>query len=128
MLIESFRKFYFLTSDLGLTGNDSEESVSPSFVRALLQGVVLALKSRVQRRGHSLKFYLLIVVIVTFTTAMIFRVYDAYLQGDVWLAFSRRSDVGYPIAQILALIALATLLYLRFGLKKTGSLKEKRDR
>ncbi|MDI6905298.1 MAG: hypothetical protein QMD13_07420 [Candidatus Bathyarchaeia archaeon] len=75
-----------------------------------------------------MKFYLLIVVIVTFTTAMIFRVYDAYLQGDVWLAFSRRSDVGYPIAQILALIALATLLYLRFGLKKTGSLKEKRDR
>lgn len=79
---------------------------------------MFALKSQVQRRRRSLKFYLLIVVIVTFTAAMIVRVYDAYLQGDVWLAFSRRSDVGYPIAHILALIAFATLLYVRFGLKK----------
>jgi hypothetical protein len=65
-----------------------------------------------------LKFYLLIAVAVLYVAAMIFRIYDAYLQGDVWLAFSRRSDVGYPTAHILALIALIVLLYAIFGLKK----------
>ena len=73
---------------------------------------------RCSKRRNSLQFYLFIIVIITFTAAMIVRVYDAYLQGDVWLAFSRRSDVGYPIAHILGLIALATLLYAKFGLKR----------
>jgi hypothetical protein len=48
----------------------------------------------------------------SFTLAMIVRVLDAYMQGDIWLAFSRRSNVGWPAAQILALIALASLIYL----------------
>jgi len=86
---------------------------------ALPRGLHLALKDHVQKRRHCLKFYLLIAVVVTFTAAMIVRVYDAYLQGDIWLALSRRSDVGYPMAHILALIALATLLYTMFGLKRT---------
>jgi hypothetical protein len=76
------------------------------------------LKDQFQRQKHSLKFYLLIAVVVMYSVAMIVRVYDAYLQGDVWLAFSRRSDVGYPTAHILALVALIILLYAIFGLKK----------
>jgi hypothetical protein len=77
-----------------------------------------SLKDIVQKRRRSLKFYLLIAVIVMYSAAMIIRVYDAYLQGDIWLAFSRRSDVGYPIAHILALVALIILLYTIFGLRK----------
>jgi len=77
------------------------------------------LKGHVQGRKYNLRIYLLIIVIVTFTAAMIVRVYDAYLQGDVSLAFSRRSDVGWPAAHFLALIAFITLLYARFGLKRT---------
>ncbi|MDH7476987.1 MAG: hypothetical protein QHH17_01240 [Candidatus Bathyarchaeota archaeon] len=76
------------------------------------------MKDIVQKRRRSLKFYLLIAVIVMYSAAMIIRVYDAYLQGDIWLAFSRRSDVGYPIAHILALVALIILLYTIFGLRK----------
>ncbi|MEM3699316.1 MAG: hypothetical protein QXL57_00380 [Candidatus Bathyarchaeia archaeon] len=76
------------------------------------------MKNQVQGQKHSLKFYLLIAVVVIYSSAMIVRVYDAYLQGDVWLAFSRRSDVGYPVAHILGLIALIILLYATFGLKK----------
>ena len=76
------------------------------------------MRDQVQMRKRGLKFYLLIVVIVTYTAAMILRVYDAYRQGDVWLAFSRRSDVGYPTAHILAFIALIILLYAIFGLKR----------
>jgi hypothetical protein len=57
-----------------------------------------------------------------YTVAMIVRVYDAYLQGDVLLAFSRRSDVGYPTAHILTLVALIILLYAIFGLKKKPSI------
>ncbi|MGC8895500.1 MAG: hypothetical protein ACP5LB_01855 [Candidatus Bathyarchaeia archaeon] len=76
------------------------------------------MKDQIERQKHSLKFYLLITVAALYVVAMIFRIYDAYLQGDVWLAFSRRSDVGYPTAHILALIALIILLYTIFGLKK----------
>ncbi|MEM3622477.1 MAG: hypothetical protein QXZ02_00770 [Candidatus Bathyarchaeia archaeon] len=76
------------------------------------------MKDQVQGQKHGLKFYLLIAVVVMYSAAMVVRVYDAYLQGDVWLAFSRRSDIGYPTAHILALIALITLLYAIFGLKK----------
>jgi len=49
---------------------------------------------------------------------MVIRVFDANIQGDIWLAFSRRSDVGWPMAQILALIALVTLLFAIFGVKR----------
>ena len=77
-----------------------------------------AFERSIQRQKHSLKFYLLIAVVVMYSVAMIVRVCDAYLQGDVWLAFSRRSDVGYPTAHILALVALIILLYAIFGLKK----------
>jgi len=76
------------------------------------------LGSGVQVKRRSLRFYLLIVVLFTYTAAMTVRVFDAYFQGNVWLAFSRRSDVGYPIAHILALIALATLLFAVFGVKE----------
>ncbi|MEM3696851.1 MAG: hypothetical protein QXQ94_05010 [Candidatus Bathyarchaeia archaeon] len=76
------------------------------------------MKDQIQAQKHSLKFYLLIAVVVMYSAAMIVRVYDAYLQGDIWLAFSRRSDVGYPIAHIIGLIALIILLYTIFGLKK----------
>jgi len=76
------------------------------------------LNRSIQRQKHSLKFYLLIPVVVMYSVAMIVRVYDAYLQGDVWLSFSRRSDVGYPATHILALVALIILLYAIFGLKK----------
>ena len=62
-------------------------------------------------KGHSRRFYLLTTVLILYVTAMMFRIFDAYNQGDVWLAFSRRSDVGWPMAQILALIASLILLY-----------------
>ncbi|MEM1551541.1 MAG: hypothetical protein QXH03_02590 [Candidatus Bathyarchaeia archaeon] len=62
--------------------------------------------------GHSVSFYLRIIFVGSLLSATIIRVIDAYMQGDVWLAFSRRSDVGWPAAHILALIALASWLYL----------------
>lgn len=62
--------------------------------------------------GRGFRFYLSIIFAVSLLSAMIIRVIDAYVQGDVWLAFSRRSDVGWPAAHILALIALASWLYL----------------
>jgi len=43
------------------------------------------LESGVQVRRRSLRFYLLIVVLVSLTAAMAVRVFDAYVQGDVWL-------------------------------------------
>ena len=71
-----------------------------------------------QVKRRSLRFYLLIVVLVSYTVAMVIRVFDASIQGDVWLAFSRRSDVGWPMAHILALIALVALLFAIFGVKR----------
>lgn len=92
-----------------------------TFEKALIVGDYTVLENEVQVKRRSLRFCLLIVVIGSFTTAMVTRVCDAYIQGDVWLAFSRRSDLGYPIAQILALIALVTLLFAVFGAKKKKS-------
>lgn len=77
----------------------------------------------VQVKRYSLRFHLLIVVLVSFTAAMTIRVFDAYIHGNVWLAFDRRSDVGYPIAHILALIALAISLFAKFGVKKKTEYK-----
>lgn len=60
---------------------------------------------------RSIDFLLLSVTVVLFSAAMVIRIFDAFSQGDVWLAFSRRSDVGFPFAQILALGALVTTLF-----------------
>lgn len=65
--------------------------------------------------ARSLRFYLWLVFLSSFTLAMIVRVLDAYMQGNVWLAFNRRSNVGWPTAHILAFIALASLIYLCFS-------------
>jgi len=60
--------------------------------------------------GHSVRFYLRIIFVGSLLSATIVRVIDAYMQGDVWQAFSRRSDVGWPAAHILALTALTSWL------------------
>jgi len=78
------------------------------YLRVLIVEDAAALVNGGQVKRRSLRFYLLIVVLVSFMAALTIRVFDAYVQGNVWLAFDRRSAVGFPIVHILALIALVT--------------------
>ena len=69
----------------------------------------------VRELTRGLRFYLWLVFLPSFSLAMIVRVLDAYMQGNIWLAFSQRFNVGWPVAQILALIVLASIIYLCFS-------------